>query len=99
MRGEEDHKDFQQQREENMLAQDMLRLSFRPWLFDLLVSKALQDKQVDGTDALDQAGVKGGKRIALQSTLMETGVQAVSSPMDSCMDRSSSQTCASHLHV
>lgn len=39
----------------------------------------LQDKQVNGTDALDQAGVKGGKHIALHSTLMETGIQAASS--------------------
>lgn len=38
------------------------------------------DKWVNETDTSDQAGVKGGKRIALHiRTLMETGVQAASS--------------------
>jgi len=46
----------------------------------LLVSKVLHDKWVNGTDTSDQAGVKGGKCIALHiRTLMETDIQAASS--------------------
>lgn len=47
---------------------------------DLVVSKSLHDKWISGADASDQAGVKGGRCIALHShTLMETGIHTASS--------------------
>lgn len=62
--------------ERKTLAQDMLCPALGPWL-DLLVSKLLHDKRVSGADVSDQAGVTGGKCIALHShTLMETGIHS-----------------------
>lgn len=63
-----------------------------PQLRTLLVFNVLHDKWVNGTDTSDQAGVKGGKCIALHiHTLTETVFRQLPARlMDGWIDRSSS---------